>query len=107
MMEHSLDLTKKVCLCTLVSIILIILFILTPLSGFFKTSLFMKMVTLILLGYSIYFSFQQSSILRMMDQTDDRPQLNSLMNINIICSYVFTLFLAILFFYVSKHLFSS
>lgn len=105
-MEHSLDLTKKICLCTLVSILLIILFIITPLSGFFKTSLFMKIITLILLGYSIYFSIHQSTLLRTMDQNNASPQVSSLLNTNVICSYIFTLFLALLFLFVCKHLFS-
>ena len=103
-MKHSLDLTKKVCLCTSVSILLIILFIVSPLSGFFKTSLFMKIVTLLILGYSIYLSIYQSNVLRMMDQPNAGPQLNSLVNTNIICSYIFTLFLALLFLFVFKNL---
>ena len=105
-MKHSLDLTKKVCLCTLVSILLIILFIVSPLSGFFKTSLFMKIITLLILGYSIYLSVHQSSLLRMMDQNNPSPQVSSLVNTNVICSYIFTLFLAVLFIFVFKHLLS-
>ena len=105
-MKHSLDLTKKVCLCTLVSILLIILFIVSPLSRFLKTSLFMKMITLLILSYSIYLSIHQSSVLKMMDQPNAGPQFNSLVNTNIICSYIFTLFLALLFLFVFKNLLS-
>jgi hypothetical protein len=105
-MKHSLDLTKNICLCTLISIILIILFMLTPLSGFFKTSLFMKIAALILLGYTIYLSLHQSNLLRMMDRINDNPQLDSQVNINIICSYIFTLFLILLFFFIIRNLLS-
>ena len=48
------DVTKNICMCTMVSIIIIILFIVSPLSNFFKTSLFMKVISLIVLGYIIF-----------------------------------------------------
>ena len=35
-MKHSMDLTKKVCMCTFVSILLITLFVLSPLSNLFN-----------------------------------------------------------------------
>lgn len=103
-MNHSMDVTKKICLCTFFSIFLIILFILSPLSGFFKTSFFMKILALILLGYTIYLSIFQTNLLKNMDYNSINPQFSSQVNTNIICSYVFTLFLVILFLFIVKNM---
>lgn len=105
-MKHSLDLTKKVCMCTFISILLITLFVLSPLSNLFKTSLFMKLLALIIVGYSIYLSIQQTNLLKFVDQSNNQnPQLNSQVNMNIICSYVFTTFLVLFFIFILKNLF--
>ena len=36
--------TKKICICSASSIIIIILFVISPLSNFLKTSIFMKLI---------------------------------------------------------------
>jgi hypothetical protein len=103
-MDHPTDITKKVCLCTFVTIILVILFILSPLSNFFKTSLFMKIVSLIILGYTIYLSIFQTNLLKNMNHSSGNPQFGSQLNTNIICSYIFTFFLVVLFIFIVKNL---
>jgi glucan phosphoethanolaminetransferase (alkaline phosphatase superfamily) len=99
------DNTKTICLCTLFSIIIVILFILSPLSNFFKTSLFMKFFALIILAYTIYLILIQTNNLKGVLNTDKPEHITSQINTNIICSYIFTIFLIILFISIIKSFF--
>lgn len=99
------DTTKNVCMCSAISIFLIILFIITPLSNFFKTSFFMKIITLIILGYTIYLNNKQTDDLRRANELITSVPLKSQLNMNIICSYVFTIFVGLLFIFVIKSFF--
>jgi len=102
---QSLDITKKVCTCTFITIFIVIIFILSPLSNFFKTSLFMKLISLIILAYTIYLNIFQVNIFKNASQMNNNPQLSSQLNINIICSYIFTVFLCVLFIFILKNIF--
>ena len=53
------DETKKICTFSAISIFLIILFIISPLSNFFVTSTIMKIIIVILLGYTIHLNIKQ------------------------------------------------
>jgi hypothetical protein len=99
------DLTKKVCICSASSIFIIVLFIISPLSNFFKTSQFMKILALILMLYTIYLNNEQTNTLRIASQTIKSEQLKSQLNINILCSYVFTIFIGLLIIFVIKSFF--
>jgi hypothetical protein len=100
------DVTKKICLCSFASMTLIILFIISPLSNFFKTSLFMKIVSVVILGYTIYLNFIQTNLLRNVTMNNSTsPDVKSQINMNIICSYIFSLFLVMLLFFVMKSFF--
>lgn len=103
--DSSTDVTKKVCLCSFVSIVIIVLFIISPLSSFVLTSSFMKLLVLIILGYTIYLNSHQTNILSLSKNSSQTPEIQSQLSTNIICSYVFTLFLGILFIFVIKSLF--
>ena len=94
--------TKNICLCSVTSMVLIILFIISPLSNFFKTSFFMKLIVLIILFYTIYLNISQTNILRNFTNTMNSEDINSQLNINIICSYIFTIFLGLLIIFVIK-----
>ena len=104
-MDSSTDVTKQVCLCSFASIVIIVLFIISPLSAFVVTSSFMKIVVLILLGYTIYLNNYQTNILSLSKNSSQTYEIQSQLSTNIICSYVFTLFLGILFIFVVKSLF--
>uniref|UniRef100_A0A6C0F5M8 Uncharacterized protein n=1 Tax=viral metagenome TaxID=1070528 RepID=A0A6C0F5M8_9ZZZZ len=97
--------TKHVCLCTVISIVLIIIFMLSPLNQFIITSIFGKIIILTLLGYTLYANFIQNNQFSkkfnvvMMNTTWDPVKTN------ILCSYVFSLFLIILILSVIKSLF--
>ena len=99
------DGTKKVCMCSATSIFIIVLFIISPLSNFFKTSMFMKLVAIILLTYTLYINNQQTNLLRIATQASQREQVKSQLNMNILCSYVFTIFIGLLIIFVIKSFF--
>ena len=97
--------TKKVCICSATSIFIIILFIISPLSNFFKTSLFMKIFALLLLVYTIYLNIQQTNSLKMATQLTNSDPLKGQLSTNLICSYIFTLFIGLLAIFVIKSFF--
>jgi hypothetical protein len=97
--------TKKVCLCSATSIFLIIIFIISPLSNFFTTSLLMKIITVLILVYTIYLNNKQTSLLREASSLINSEKLKAQLNLNIICSYVFTIFIFLLVIFVVKSFF--
>jgi len=99
------DTTKRVCTCSAISIFLIVLFIISPLSSFFLTSIFMKLIILLLLIYTVYLNIKQTDYLRSANQTNLSREVSSQITINIICSYVFTLFIGLLIIFVIKSFF--
>ena len=99
------DSTKKVCMCSASSIFIIVLFIISPLSNFLMTSMFMKVIALLLLVYTIYLNNNQTNSLRNASQVVKTEQLKSQINMNIMCSYVFTAFIGLLIIFVIKSFF--
>jgi hypothetical protein len=97
--------TKKICTCSAISIFLIILFIISPLSNFFVASSFMKIVTLTILGYIIYLNNKQTELLKLVNNHANNEKIHSQLNVNIICSYTFTFFIGLLFIFVIKSFF--
>lgn len=99
------DTTKRTCTCSAISIFLIALFIISPLNRFFKTSIFIKIIILLLLIYTIYLNVQQTNYLKKYSKLQLSNDVASQLNINIICSYVFTLFIGLLVIFVLKSFF--
>ena len=99
------DSTKKICFCSATSIIIIVLFVISPLSNFFKTSLLMKILALLLMVYTIYLNIHQTDLLRKANIYSKKENIKSQLNINIICSYVFTLFIGLLIIFLVKSFF--
>lgn len=97
--------TQSVCLCLSISIFLIVLFILSPLSKFLLTSIFGKVIILLLLGFTMFYNVKQTN--KFAD--DFNVSLLSgkwdSIKTNVVCSYVFTIFILILFVSVLKCLF--
>ena len=96
------DSTKQICTCSAISIFLIILFIISPLSNFFITSTLMKIITLIILAYTIYLNIIQTNYLKNATNVVNNDIILSQLNTNIMCSYIFTLFLGLLGIFVVK-----
>lgn len=99
------DGTKTICNCTATSIIIIILFSLTPLGNFFKTSIFMKLLSVAILVYTIYLNIIQTNYLRNANSSTTTENVKSQLTINIFCSYIFTLFLGLLVIFVINSFF--
>ncbi len=99
-LPFDINSTKIACICLISSIVLILLFIISPLSNFRMTSFVMKLITLVLLGFTIYLNNNQLVVLK--STTSESEQITSQVNINILCSYVFTLFIGLLFLYTIK-----
>ena len=99
------DTTKKVCTCSAISIFLIVLFIVSPLSKYFIVSSIMKIITLILLFYTIYLNVYQTEYLKKASSVNMSTEVSNQLTINIICSYIFTLFIGLLIIFVIKTFF--
>jgi hypothetical protein len=99
------DTTKKVCMCSFISMFLIILFILSPLSNLIKTSFLIKLIIIGLLIYTVYLNNLQTDILRNANLKNKTEEVMSKFNTNIICSYIFTFFLGLLTIFVIKSFF--
>ena len=99
------DTTKKACTCSAASIFLIVLFIISPLSSFVITSIFIRIIILLLLAYTIYLNTQQTNYLRQASNLNLSNEVGLQLNINIVCSYVFTLFIGLLIIFVLKSFF--
>jgi len=99
------NVTKNICTCSAISIFIIVLFIITPLSNFFKTSIFMKIIALIILCYTIYLNNKQINLLSEASIISQSEQVKSQLYINIVCSYVFTVFIGLLIIFVLKSFF--
>lgn len=103
--KTSSDYTKTICYCSFFSMILIIIFIVSPLSNFIWVSSVMKISILGILGYTIYLNNIQTSMLKNTNTESADSELSSQLGTNIMCSYVFTAFLCILFGFVIKSFF--
>jgi hypothetical protein len=110
-MEEELNLniftnvTKKICTCSFIAMVLILLFVLTPLSNLIKTSAIMKIISIILLIYTVYLNNIQTISLKNANMTNKSANVISQFNMNITCSYIFTMFLLLLTFFVIKSFF--
>ena len=97
--------SQSICMYSTLSIVLILLFIISPINKFFLTSLFGKSVILVLLGYTLYYNviltnkFTNELNIYLADGT-----WNSIKT-NVTCSYLFSLFLFVLFLSVIRTLF--
>lgn len=97
--------TKNICLCCFLSIFLILLLVISPLSNFFKTSLFMKIIIIFILGYTFYLNIMQTNQMKLYYNNSKSQEITNQLNTNIICSYVFTFFIGLLIIFVTKSLF--
>ena len=99
------DSTKYICTYTFMSMILSLLFIVSPLSNYIKTSIIIKIIILILVVYVGFLSLNQIEYLQMQLKQTILPDVSHQLNMNITCSYVFLLFISLLFIFVLKSFF--
>jgi len=90
--------TQNVCMCLGVSVMSIILFMMTPLNTFMLSSIFGKVIILILLGYTLYYNTQQTNKfvknfnINLFYKNENWNPLKT----NVLCSYIFSIFLLVL-----------
>jgi hypothetical protein len=96
------DTTKHVCMCSSISIIIILLFVISPLHKVFIFSSIMRILAIVILLYTIYLSNQQTNLLRGALSTSTSQQIMSQLNMNILCSYIFTIFIGLLLIFTAK-----
>jgi len=88
--------SQNICMCSTISIILIFLFMISPLNKFIMTSFLGKLSILILLGYTLYYNIQASNKLSnklnivLIDGTW------TTLKTNLTCSYLFSFFIFVL-----------
>jgi hypothetical protein len=99
------DVTKNICMTSALSIAIIVLFIISPLSYFFKTSIFMKIIAIIILCYTLYLNNKQTNLLRSANLSANSERIQTQLNINIISSYIFSIFIGLLIIFVIKSFF--
>ena len=97
--------SKKILICCFISIFLIVLFVISPLVYFFKTSMFMKVIIIIILSYTFYLNIIQTFQMKLYYNNSKTQEITKQLNINILCSYVFTFFIGLLIIFVIKSLF--
>jgi hypothetical protein len=93
---------KQLVLCSFISMILIIIFVISPLNKITILSLIMKIIILILLAYTGYLCNAQITIMRNSNEASQSPTIQSQLTANILGEYVFILFLGLLFIFVLK-----
>jgi hypothetical protein len=97
------DGTKNVCMCTIISIFLIFIFIVSPVNNFVLASMLGKLIILLILAFALYknlsITFNFSKNIGMFEGEWNNTKTN------VICSYLFSAFIFILIFSVLKRLF--
>ena len=99
--------TQNVCMCLGLSVIFIVLFMMTPLNSFILSSIFGKVIILVLLGYTLYYNTQQTNKfvnnfnINLFNGNSNWDPLKT----NVLCSYTFSIFLLVLIFSVIRKIF--
>lgn len=94
--------TKNVCICTIISIFLILLFIISPLNRFVIASIFGKVLILAILTFALYQNISVTSKFSKNIGLFSGSWNNT--KTNVLCSYVFSAFIVVLIFSVLNRL---
>ena len=97
--------TQNVCKCLSISIFLILVFMLTPLNNFIISSVFGKISILVLLGYVLYYNIKQTNVFANKSNVQFSNGSWTPVKTNIVCSYIFSLFIFVLAFSVLRTFF--
>jgi hypothetical protein len=103
--SNFIQTTKGVCLYTTISIILIIIFIISPLNQIIMASVFGKIGIIILLFYTIYLLFSGTFLFVKNYNVDFLDTSWNEIKTNVFCNYIFGLFLIFLSFCVIRRFF--
>ena len=89
-------------LYSFISMMLIIVFVISPLNKITILSLIMKIIILILLAYTGYLCNAQITLMKNSNNETQSPTIQNQLSANILGEYVFILFLGLLFIFVLK-----
>jgi len=89
---------------TTISIILILIFIVTPLNKFFITSLVGKVVAILILAYALYQNYMNTTYFSKSSNVSLFKGSWSDVKTNLLCSYIFSFFILLLLFSVIKNI---
>ena len=109
--SNYLNSTKNSSICISVAIVIIILFFMTPLSNFLLVSTIGKIIAVLILSYAFIInttsSYDVSKKLDISLFSDSNYASNETSNIrtNIICSYIFSIFILLLILMIVKKMF--
>lgn len=109
--SNYLNSTKNSSICISVAIVIIILFFMTPLSKFLLVSTIGKIIAVLILSYAFIInttsSYDVSKKLDISLFSDSNYASNETSNIrtNIICSYIFSIFILLLILMIVKKMF--
>ena len=93
---------KQLVVYSFISMILIIVFVISPLNKITILSLIMKIIILILLAYTGYLCNTQITFMRNSSNDSQSQVIQNQLAANILGEYVFILFLGLLFIFVLK-----
>ena len=102
MIDESDNSAKQLVVCSFISMMLIIVFVISPLNKITILSLIMKIIILILLAYTGYLCNTQITFMRNTDNGTQSPTIKNQLTANILGEYVFIVFLGLLFIFVLK-----
>jgi len=97
--------TKNICFFFGLSILLIIIFVISPLNNFIFLSIFFKIIILIILVYLIICNIRQTNSLYNFSSNTNNNNITHKLNLNIICGYIFTIVLIFLLIFILKSFF--
>lgn len=99
--------TQNVCMCLGLSMFFILLFMMTPLNSFMLSSIFGKVIILTLLGYTLYYNTRQTNkfVNNFNINIWNEPFTGNPLKTNVICSYVFSVFLLVLILSIIRKIF--
>jgi len=97
--------SKNICVCTAISIIIIFLFVISPLKQHLFVSMSGKIVALLILAYVLVKNYMNTNYFSQSTNSNLlKGEWNSIKT-NILCSYVFSFFILLLIFTLIKHMF--
>ncbi len=100
--SNYLNTSKNSCMCISISIVIIILFFLTPLSNFLLISTIGKIVAILILSYAFItntistFDLSKKMDISLLSDSNYNIDGNTNLKTNIICSYIFSIFILLL-----------
>ena len=97
--------SEHICLCSTISMCLILIFIFSPLNTFLMTSRIAKLIILMILIYTLFYNIKFTNIFsNKINVSLANGQWNQIKT-NIMCSYIFSFFLFILILSVIRSIF--